>query len=109
MALDLWYLALATIFALSLRSALVLRRSAGSEATIAGWLATAAYAIAAATHAATGAAAANVAGYVLLVALTVAFVLAGRRDEPQAEPWWWPAGPGTTGAERRAAKTAAKR
>ena len=42
------------------------------------------------------------ADYVALAALTAAFVAAGLRDEPQAEPWWWPAGAGPTGRERRA-------
>ncbi len=39
--------------------------------------------------------------YILLAALTVAFVIAGIRDEPQAEPWWWPAQRGSTRAQKR--------
>jgi len=31
----------------------------------------------------------------------VAFVIAGIKDEAQAEPWWWPRGRGPTRAERR--------
>ena len=38
--------------------------------------------------------------YALLAALTVAFVVAGVRDEPQAEPWWWPRRLGLTRAQR---------
>jgi hypothetical protein len=40
--------------------------------------------------------------YAILAALTVAFVVAGVRDEPQAEPWWWPNRLGLTRAQRRA-------
>lgn len=42
-----------------------------------------------------------VAANVALVFLIVAFVVAGVRDEPQAEPWWWPAGVGLTRAQKR--------
>lgn len=40
--------------------------------------------------------------YVILAGLTGAFVVAGVRDERQAEPWWWPTHRGLTRAERRA-------
>jgi hypothetical protein len=40
--------------------------------------------------------------YWSLGALTVAFIVAGVKDEPQAEPWWWPTRASTTRAERRA-------
>jgi hypothetical protein len=36
-----------------------------------------------------------------LLVLTVAFVVAGVRDERQAEPWWWPTHTGPTRAEKR--------
>jgi hypothetical protein len=39
--------------------------------------------------------------YAILAALTIAFVVAGVRDERQAEPWWWPARRSLTRAERR--------
>jgi hypothetical protein len=39
--------------------------------------------------------------YVCLAALTVAFIVAGVRDEAQAEPWWWPTHLGTTRRERK--------
>jgi hypothetical protein len=39
--------------------------------------------------------------YLLLGALLAAFVVAGVRDEPQGEPWWWPRVRGGTRAERR--------
>jgi len=41
-------------------------------------------------------------GFAVLVALTVAFLVAGVRDEPQAEPWFWPKRLGLTRAQRRA-------
>jgi hypothetical protein len=40
--------------------------------------------------------------YACLAALTIAFVVAGVRDEPQADPWWWPAKLALTRAQRRA-------
>jgi hypothetical protein len=40
--------------------------------------------------------------YAILAALTVVFVVAAVRDEPQAEPWWWPKHLGLTRAQRRA-------
>jgi hypothetical protein len=40
--------------------------------------------------------------YTILAALTVAFLVAGVRDEPQAEPWWWPKRLGLTRAQQRA-------
>jgi hypothetical protein len=45
---------------------------------------------------------ANYLEYVLLNALAIAFVVAGFRDERQAEPWWWPKRRGLTRAERGA-------
>jgi hypothetical protein len=36
-----------------------------------------------------------------LTLLIVAFVVAGVRDEPQAEPWWWPTGVGLRRSEKR--------
>jgi hypothetical protein len=36
-----------------------------------------------------------------LVLLLVGFVVAGLRDEPQAEPWWWPVRMGLTRAQKR--------
>jgi hypothetical protein len=39
--------------------------------------------------------------YGLLAVMTLAFVIAGVRDEVQAEPWYWPSGTGKTRAERR--------
>jgi hypothetical protein len=41
-------------------------------------------------------------GYAPLVGLTIAFLVAGIRDEPQAEPWWWPKRRGQTRAQRSA-------
>jgi len=36
----------------------------------------------------------------MLLVLTVGFIIAGVRDERQAEPWYWPRGRGATRAER---------
>ena len=38
--------------------------------------------------------------YLFLAGLTVAFIIAGIRDEPQPEPWWWPRRLGATRAQR---------
>jgi hypothetical protein len=38
--------------------------------------------------------------YAFLIAMTITFVVAGIRDERQAEPWYWPTHPGQTRAER---------
>ncbi len=38
--------------------------------------------------------------YAALAALAIAFIVAGIRDERQAEPWWWPTRRGMTRAER---------
>ena len=73
-----------------------------SRATIAGWIATGGYCIVAAIDAFRAMPAPLHIDYVLLAALTIAFVIAGKRDEPQAEPWWLPTHAGPTGAERRA-------
>ncbi len=87
---------------LSLRSMIVLRRAA--PWTSAGWAGTLGYACAAGVEygdAALHRPAALVA-YAFVVLLAIAFVLAGIRDEPQAEPWWWPVRIGRTRAERQA-------
>jgi hypothetical protein len=88
--------------ALSVRSVVVLRSA--SPWTSAGWAATIGYCVAAAVEFSSEPEqriAAYVA-YAFLLALTVAFVIAGVRDERQAEPWWWPTHPGPTRAEKRA-------
>jgi hypothetical protein len=85
---------------LSLRSVSVLR--ARSAYSIAGWLLTAAYFVLAGYDAARSQHAPWHADYVVLGALAVAFAAAGFRDEPQAEPWYWPVRAGQTGRERRA-------
>ncbi len=88
--------------ALSVRSVAVLRTAA--PWTSAGWAGTLGYCIAAAVEFSREGEqriAAYVAYFFLLV-LTVAFVVAGVRDERQAEPWWWPTHAGPTRAEKRA-------
>lgn len=73
-----------------------------SRWTAAGWILTAVYFAIAAFDAARASRAPFHLDYIVLGALSIAFVVAGTRDEPQAEPWWWPRGSGLTGAERRA-------
>lgn len=71
--------------------------------TSAGWVGTIGYCIAAAVEY-SGAAMGPmwaVASYLCLAALAAAFVVAGVRDEPLAEPWWWPKRLGLTRAQRR--------
>jgi hypothetical protein len=87
--------------ALSVRSIVVL--GARTPWTTAGWAGTFAYCVAAAIEY-SGAPMRPLwalTSYVCLVALTAAFILAGVRDEAQAEPWWWPQRIGPTRAERR--------
>jgi hypothetical protein len=87
--------------ALSVKSVAVLGRDA--PWTSAGWLATALYLSAAIVKATVAPTLPSAAEYAVLVALTAAFVVAGIRDERQAEPWWWPSRRGTTRAEKRGA------
>jgi len=94
-----WSVVCAAGLLLSLRSAGVLR--ARSPWTSAGWLATAAYFALELGAVVRRAATPFHLEYALLAALTLAFVVAGVRDERQAEPWWWPARAGLTGRERR--------
>ena len=86
---------------LSLRSIWIAR--ARAPWTSAGWAGTFAYCLAAAVEfsGVPGYHAASIVAYVFLVVLAAAFVIAGIRDEPQAEPWWWPSHLGRTRAERR--------
>ena len=86
--------------ALCIRSLAVLRGSA--PATLLGWLASLAYFLLAGIAAARRVPAPAIADGIALATLTIAFVVAGVRDEPQAEPWWWPRRVGPTGAQRRA-------
>ena len=85
--------------ALSLKSMVVLGRHAGW--TAAGWGLTAIYLAAVIVQVRTGHRLPGHSEYILLAALTVAFVIAGVRDEPQAEPWWWPTQRGSTRAQKR--------
>ncbi len=86
---------------MSLRSLAILRTRA--PWTSAGWFWTLGYCVAAAIEfsGATELPAAAYAGYACLALLTIAFIVAGVRDEPQAEPWWWPRRLGATRAEKR--------
>jgi hypothetical protein len=97
-----WFAACLLGAVLSLKSIAVLRMR--SAWTIAGWAATAVYFAIEAVAAARATHAPAHTDYIMLGVLTVCFVVAGIRDEPQAEPWWWPTHAGLTGAERRAAR-----
>jgi hypothetical protein len=95
-----WSIVCAAGLGLCLRSAAVLR--AGSPWSLGGWLATAGYFVLELVAAVRRTGTPFHLEYALLAALTLAFVVAGVRDERQAEPWWWPARAGLTGRERRA-------
>ena len=71
-----------------MRSLLAL--ASGSPWTFAGWLATAGYFVVAGYDGWRAASAYAHLDYVFVAALTIAFIVAGVRREPQAEPWWWP-------------------
>lgn len=96
----LFAVALIALTALSLRSVGVLRTR--SPWTSLGWAATVGY-CAAASFELRGPShhLAQAVAYGFLAVLIAGFVVAGVRDEPQAEPWYWPAGPGKTRAEKR--------
>ncbi len=100
LGLAVWLTTCALGFALSLKSVSVL--GPRSRWTAAGWAFTAIYFAIAAYDAARAAHASAHLDYVDLAILTICFIIAGRRDEPQAEPWYWPTFTGQTGAERRA-------
>jgi hypothetical protein len=69
--------------------------------TAAGWWFTVVYLIAAIVKASIDPALPAPAEYGALAVLTVAFIVAGIRDEAQAEPWWWPDHRGATRADKR--------
>jgi lipoprotein signal peptidase len=98
----MWVAFDALIAALAVRSILILR---GKRApfTILGWVATLGYCIPAGIRFSE---LVTWRGLILtadgfLVVLIIAFVIAGVRDEPQAEPWYWPERIGLTRAEKR--------
>jgi hypothetical protein len=84
--------------ALSLKSIAVLGGAA--PWTSAGWWLTILYFIAVIAKTAVAPALPPSIEYSVLAALALAFVVAGVRDERQAEPWWWPNRRGTTRAEK---------
>ena len=91
--------ALTLLTVLALRTVAVLRDAA--PWTSAGWCATIAYDLTAGYELLAHARLPLHVPYWFLVALVVAFAIAGLRDEPQGEPWWWPRRLGPT---RRAGK-----
>jgi hypothetical protein len=92
-----WLALLLILAALCVRTIVVLRGAA--PWTSAGWCATLAYCAAEGLEVLQGRHLPLHLPYLFLAALTVAFIVAGIRDEPQGEPWWWPA---QLGATRRA-------
>jgi hypothetical protein len=96
---DVYVAFLFALTLLSLASLAVLKRVA--PWTSAGWFFTIAYDVAASFEILAHRHLPAHLPYLFLGALTVAFVVAGFRDEPQAEPWWWPQRLQATRAERR--------
>jgi hypothetical protein len=95
------YVALLTLLSvLSLRTLAVLRTSA--PWTSAGWAFTIGYDCAATVEIVAHVHLPLHLAYWFLAALIVAFVIAGVRDEPQGDPWWWPTRLAATRAERNA-------
>jgi hypothetical protein len=86
----------------SLRCCALLRR--GSPWSLTGWLATAAYFALALVAVVRTSRPLRLTEVAALVLVLLAFVVAGVRDERQAEPYWWPVRVGLTGRERRAAR-----
>ena len=97
-----WLAACCALGILSLGSARYL--DARSRATQVGWIATFVYCVITAAALVARAHVPLHADDLVLVVLAIAFIVAGRRDEPQAEPWYWPTHVGPTGAERRDAR-----
>ena len=93
-----WLLVCLAGAALSVKSISVL--DARSRWTAAGWWFTLAYFVLAGYAAAAGSHLPLRPEYWALGALTVTFVVAGVKDEPQAEPWWWPSRASATRRER---------
>jgi len=91
---------LLALTALSLQTLRVLGRVA--PWTSAGWIATIGYDATASAEIVTNSHLPLHLPYWFLVALTIAFAVAGFRDEAQGEPWWWPTRLGQTRAERAA-------
>jgi hypothetical protein len=91
------------VIVLATRSMLILGRSA--LWTSLGWAFTIAYGAAAALEfSSPDRSFHHAAGFVAtgaLLLMTVSFIVAGFRDEPQAEPWAWPTRVGQTRAQRR--------
>jgi hypothetical protein len=94
----LWLVVCAAGIALSLQSIRFTFRRA--PWTAAGWALTDGYFLFAAPKAWSAVPPFH-AEYWCLAALTIAFVVAGVRDEAQAEPWYWPVRLGRTRREQR--------
>jgi hypothetical protein len=94
------YLALLTALTiLSLRTIVILKREA--PWTTAGWACTILYDCGASSEILSHTHMPLHAPYIALAALIVAFLVAGVRDEPQGDPWWWPSRLALTRAERQ--------
>jgi hypothetical protein len=90
---------LSALTVLSFVSLLILR--AASPWTSLGWLCTIAYDVTASAEILWHRHLALHLPYWFLAGLTLAFVIAGVRDEAQAEPWWAPRHLGATRAQRQ--------
>jgi hypothetical protein len=102
MILGLIYVAFLTaLTVLSIRTLAILKSA--SPFTSAGWAFTILYDCTASAEVLTHAHAPFALAYIDLGVLIVAFVIAGVRDEAQADPWWWPRQLALTRAQRRAA------
>jgi hypothetical protein len=103
MAFGYVYLAFVTALTiLSVRTLVILKKEA--PWTSAGWIFTILYDCGASDEILTHTHLPLHAPYLALAALIVAFVIAGVRDEPQGDPWWWPSRLALTRAEQRIVK-----
>ncbi|GAC1536192.1 MAG: hypothetical protein NVS2B17_07450 [Candidatus Velthaea sp.] len=93
-------LVMAFVVALGVFSARCAQVAAGSPYTMWGWILTVAYCSYVVLELARLPVPAHL-EYVFLAALTGTFIIAGIKDEAQAEPWWWPVHRGPTRAGRR--------
>ena len=92
---------LIVLIAISVKTLVVLRTS--SPWTTAGWILSTVYALIACTELVSQRTVAPVWPYGALLLMVIAFVVAGIKDERQADPWWWPMrlGKNTPGALTR--------
>lgn len=83
---------------LSLRSIFILRGASPWMAI--GWAGAALYFLVLFIRNLNGATVGSAREYAIVLFIAVVWIVAVVRDEPQAEPWWWPRKRGPTRAER---------